>query len=390
MSKAEDWSSIPPEILAKIFLYVDQAAKLKCSLVCKNWNEVSQVPEIWRFVHLKFKVSDGRQELNFVRRFGKYFKKVVIEFDQANETQRAIANEVMDTIASYETESSVNSIIIKFIGDNPWLFTGEEFNASLINLLDKLKDRKHPNVLRSFDINDVQLVMKAGVSDALAKHEYLEEANIITNTLICTLVAKRCMNFAKGCRNLQVLNTHSVSVDNDILNELSTENRARLKYLTLVFKANDKYKPAISDEAWVTFVEKNPDVKVELKFDHNCPTTIIGTHISAVIPVHVLRLHTYTHCHEELDDAIEKCFEKLTHISLCTQPSNELNEALKKAATKCINLISVTVDCNVSDAVMEHYARTREDVTLTIQRREDESIVGPDTDLLPANAQPVE
>lgn len=148
MSKVDDWGNIPPEILAKIFLYIDQPSKLQCSLVCKSWNDVSQVPEIWRFIHLKFKVSDGNKELTYVKRFGKYFKKIVIEFDQSNEKQRSVANEVLNTIASYETESSVNSLTIKFVGENPWLFTGEDFYNALTNLLIKLKDRKPPNVLR--------------------------------------------------------------------------------------------------------------------------------------------------------------------------------------------------------------------------------------------------
>lgn len=225
--------------------------------------------------------------------------------------------------------------------------------------------------------------------DALSEHSYLEEVDITTKTLFCPLVAKRCMKFAKCCKKLSIFKTHSVSVDDAFMTELSTGSKVPLKTFALVFKSNDKYTTPITEEVWEKFVQANPNVQVELKFEYNCPVTIIQSHMAQSIPLTILNLNVDTHCHEELSKAIDLYFERLEHIMMTTGPSTELNEALIKAAKNCINLKSVEVRCKVSDETKDYYAKHRPEVQLIIDSTERNPVVGPETNLLPPNAQPV-
>ena len=45
-------SSLPPEIVEKIFLYLDVADIARLSCVCLSWREIANVDHIW-YTHIK-------------------------------------------------------------------------------------------------------------------------------------------------------------------------------------------------------------------------------------------------------------------------------------------------------------------------------------------------
>ncbi|CAD5115677.1 DgyrCDS4631 [Dimorphilus gyrociliatus] len=389
MPPSVDWENIPSEILAYIFLKLDQKSRVQCSLVCKNWNEVYYVPDLWRRLQLVFKSTDGQKEVEHIKRYGAHFKHVVLEVDQSNKRQREAVDQVLRAIASFKEKSKIESLTIKFTGQNPWLYSGDEMYRALMHLLDELKERKPPNVLRYFDVSGMQLVMKEDVLLKLAEHPYVETINIATDTLMSSLKAEHCLKPVQYCRRLTCFKAFAISIDDEILKEFCSEGRKPLKFLSLVFQANDKFKVPITDEVWISVLKKNPELKVEYQFDHNCSISIITSHLTPSIPISSVKFITYTHSYNELSYATTLYFQRLEYITIWTPPSDDLNSAIVEAAEKCQLLKSIDVKCELKSETLKFLKESRPDITFTYEATRDDSVVGRSTNLLPLNAQPV-
>ncbi|PIO39313.1 hypothetical protein AB205_0075430 [Aquarana catesbeiana] len=48
MSKSHDWANLLPDIILQIFQYLPLLDRAHASQVCRNWNHVFHMPDLWR------------------------------------------------------------------------------------------------------------------------------------------------------------------------------------------------------------------------------------------------------------------------------------------------------------------------------------------------------
>jgi len=266
------WNYIPHNILVDIFLLLSPSDRLHASLTCRSWNSCFHIPRIWSKFLFRFLEENDSNCLHCVEKFGSYMKTICIELNQYYPFNRTGACKVLSAVAKLP-ERRVQRLKIRFVGENPCLYAGQEFISALCELFGPAhEDIQVVNSLLHVDLSDMNVAFTGELLDLLSENNpLLETLNIQNKVLICQVQSSDMLRFVERCRRLRELCIYNYSLSEDVLLAFTADDRADLEHLSIYFRREDKFSRDIPADVWKKVTGKLACLRVTLGFDHTCP-----------------------------------------------------------------------------------------------------------------------
>jgi len=266
------WNLLPHNILVDIFLLLSLSDRFHASLTCHSWNTCFYIPRIWSKYSFQFLVEPNSDFLKSVDQFGSYMKTVCIELNQYYVCNRASACKVLSAFAKLP-ERRLQRLKIRFVGENPCLYAGQEFVRALCELFGPAHEDIHVfNSLLHVDLSDMTVVFTGELLDLLSENNpLLETLNIQNKVLICQVQSSDTLRLVERCRRLRELCIYNHSLSEEVLLALTADDRRALEHLSVYFRREDKFSRDIPADIWKNVTSKLLHLRVTLGFDHTCP-----------------------------------------------------------------------------------------------------------------------
>ena len=266
------WNVLPHNILVDIFMLLSPSDRFHASLTCRSWNACFYIPRIWSKFVFRFLIEPNIDFLQSVEKFGCYMKTISIELDQYHIYNRASACKVLSAFARLP-ERRLHRLKIRFVGENPCLYAGQEFISALCELFGPAHEDIHVvNSLSHVDLSGMNVAFAGGLLDLLSENNpLLETLNIQNMVLICQVQSSDTLRLVERCRRLRELCIYNHSLSEDVLLALTADDRHALEHLSVYFRREDKFSGDIPADVWKKVTSKLPRLRVTLGFDHTCP-----------------------------------------------------------------------------------------------------------------------
>ena len=310
--------------------------------------------------------------LNSIPKHGRNIKVVHIELDQAVQENRQNACRVI-TGLSEVSERRLQRLVVRFTGENPYFYAGQEFVDALSKLFGPVpRGATLIHQLKFVDISGLLVNFNDQMFDLLSEHHpALEKLNIQNDTLVCKVSPECMLRLVSRCRRLRELWLFNCSLSEDILLSLMEDDRVPLEHLSVKCRREEKYGNDIPAETWQLLARKLPKLRVTLGFDHTCPLYRVSQIMLPEIPVHVLRLETHTTIYDEINSATHFYRNTLEKVVLQTRSCRELDDALLNLSANCQRLRSIHVFCvlqkNTVEAILIQHPEIKENATYTLK-----------------------
>ncbi|XP_050391195.2 F-box/LRR-repeat protein 8 isoform X2 [Patella vulgata] len=299
----------------------------------------------------KFYTKADERYLNLLKQHGHHIRAVKIILDQHEKVNRENACQVLEILSKTENQK-VSSLTVEFNGENPLFYGGLEFIQSLKTFFNS--DATNAGLLTTVDLGGLWVDLTQELLDVLSSnHPNLQTLNIQNRSLICKIHPDCLVRLVGRCTNLTHLRLFYCSLSDEVLQALSDESRKPIQHLSIKCRRQENYIKIISPESWKSLVQKSPNLKVTMIFDHDCFQEKVSAILNPVIPVYDLRLETMAPVHDSINMAANSFAGSLEHVILRTRSSRELEEALINLVTTCRKLTSLDVYCAVTDDIIE-------------------------------------
>ncbi|ESN99922.1 hypothetical protein HELRODRAFT_83430 [Helobdella robusta] len=361
-----NWNDIPLDVLEIIFTNLSQGDRFRASLVSKNWCYVfNNSTDLWKNFRFSFLDEDKLEnQLKGLEVVGRLIRNLHIDVQPKVAACRESAVNVINYFAQ-QGKRQIRVLRIRFLGNNPLLYSGNEFNRALLNYFSLPKNvEKMQSHLREVDLSKLNINIDGELLTALSKNHSntLQKLYIHNCVLVETITPDHMKIVASRCHQLTHLGLHGYSIDDDVVSALiSPADRKKLERLIIFCRRDQKYVDRISSTAWASLVAHSPNLRVCLGFDNTCPLDAVAKVMRPEIPVSELFLETYTDLIKEIRLAIKHYKNTLTKISICCPPQHDdaLDVELVNLATNCTLLSSLHVFCVVSRCAIEEILRLK-------------------------------
>nr|XP_054748486.1 F-box/LRR-repeat protein 8-like isoform X1 [Lytechinus pictus]XP_054748487.1 F-box/LRR-repeat protein 8-like isoform X2 [Lytechinus pictus] len=295
------WSNLPNHILVYIFSFLNLSDRCQASLTCKAWSEIFGTPSLWRKFKFCFFTESDSCQLKCLDLYGSQLRNVCVVLNQKGEDNRKNACEVINRLAECP-DRRLQDITVQFTTDNPLFFKGSEF----LNSLALLFGPPAPSVtmhhqLRKIDLSQLELSISDIMLALIANnHPNLEVLNIQNHSINCHISTEHMLDLVRKCKKLRELSTFYKSVSDDVFKAFADADHARLEYLSLACRREEKYHKLLSADAWDILVASSPKLRVSLLFDHTIERHQIRYILHPQIPLTELAMRTMSELHHEV------------------------------------------------------------------------------------------
>lgn len=359
-----DWISLPTDVVVHIMSFLNSQDRNHAALVCQTWLDAYKNPLLWKHFNFWFLSPAHQANLVAARKYGRFMKKISLAVNQILEPNRKHACALLEEF-SRVAKRRLSHFKIKFIGDNPLFYSGQEFLHSLSVLFSAVPmDIEQPICgLQLVDLSEILVPIDDKVIDILSEnHPDLKYLDVQNNILVCKVTPACILRCVQRCKNLRDLRVYHCSMSDDILEAMSADDRASIEHLSIICRREEKYGADLQSDAWKKLAAKCPSVGVTLGFDHNCPYYLIPVIMKPEIPVRTLKLKTFAICHDDVNLAASYYRNTLTKLIINSRNSEQLEESLLNVARSCTRLRSLEVYCTISQDTIDEIFRLHPDM----------------------------
>ncbi|ELT89252.1 hypothetical protein CAPTEDRAFT_125923 [Capitella teleta] len=349
-----DWTCLPEHVLINIFTPLDMRDRNAAAQACDSWREAVLSPYLWR--HYNFKLHVGSRTSNHrflmcIMRYGSYMRDVSVEIDQGHAGLCHMGIVTMERFAALRNRK-LRLFRVSFIGDNDMYFSDEEYVETLCLLF---KSSIHSRSLEVVDLSELWVTYRDRLIDTLSKfNTELTELRIDSRQQQCKVSPLCIKRLIKRCRNLHTLHLYECNLTDRTLLKFTEDNHVPLKRLSITCHHEGKYR--FASETWMTLARSNPDLKVILKFQHDCQTEHVLEMIQMGMPVTEVHFMTFTYIYAEVNWVTECLKETLRVFKLRTplaRNAPQLHIALLKMADQCKRLDEMHVTCDLDKITVD-------------------------------------
>ena len=126
--------------------------------------------------------------------------------------------------------------------------------------------------------------------------------NIQNESLLCNVSPGCLLHVVDRCRQLKDIRVFQQTVNDDVLMAIARQHSS-LEHLSILFRGESRYTEEQSSNAWREISHRLPALRVTLCFKHTFPLNRICDVMRPEIPVRKLRMETFTHIIDELNQA---------------------------------------------------------------------------------------
>ncbi|KAJ7319917.1 hypothetical protein JRQ81_019428 [Phrynocephalus forsythii] len=347
-----DWGNLIPEIVLQVFQYLPLLDRARASQVCRKWNQVFHMPELWRCFEFELnqpatsylKATHPELIKQIIKRHSKHLQYVSFKVDSSKESAEAACDILSQLVnCSLKTLGLISTARPSFM-DLPKSHFISALTVVFVNSksLSSLKIDDTP-------VDDPSLkVLVANNSDTLKLLKMSSCPHVSPAGILC--VADQC----HGLREL-ALNYHLLS--DELLLALSSEKHVRLEHLRIdVVSENpgQTHFHSIEKSSWDAFIRHSPKVNLvmyfflyEEEFDPFFRYEIPVTH-----------LYFGRSVSKEVLGRVGMTCPRLVELVVCANGLRPLDEELIRIAERCKNLTAIGLgECEVSCSAFVEFVK---------------------------------
>ncbi|KAH0624476.1 hypothetical protein JD844_031952 [Phrynosoma platyrhinos] len=347
-----DWGNLIPEVVLHIFQYLPLLDRAYASQVCRRWNQVFHMPELWRCFEFELnqpatsylKATHPELIKQIIKRHSNHLQYVSFKVDSSKESAEAACDILSQLVnCSLKTLGLISTARPSFM-DLPKSHFISALTVVFVNSksLSSLKIDDTP-------VDDPSLkVLVANNSDTLKLLKMSSCPHVSPAGILC--VADHC----HGLREL-ALNYHLLS--DELLLALSSEKHVRLEHLRIdVVSENpgQTHFHTIEKSSWDAFIKHSPKVNLvmyfflyEEEFDPFFRYEIPVTH-----------LYFGRSVSKEVLGRVGMTCPRLVELVVCANGLRPLDEELIRIAEHCKNLSAIGLgECEVSCSAFVEFVK---------------------------------
>uniref|UniRef100_G1RA48 F-box and leucine rich repeat protein 21, pseudo n=1 Tax=Nomascus leucogenys TaxID=61853 RepID=G1RA48_NOMLE len=259
-----DWGSLPHHVVLRIFQYLPLLDRAHASSVCRRWNEVFHIPDLWRKFEFElnqsatsyFKSTHPDLIQQIIKKHSAHLQYVSFKVDSSAESAEAACDILSQLVnCSIQTLSLISTAKPSFMNVSESHFVSA-LTVVFINskLLSSIKIEDTP-------VDDPSLkILVANNSDTLRLLKMSSCPHVSSDGILCV---------ADHCRGLRELALNYYILTDELLLALSSETHVNLEHLRIdVVSENPgqiKFHP-IKKHSWDALIKHSPRVNVVMYF----------------------------------------------------------------------------------------------------------------------------
>ncbi|XP_030069286.1 F-box/LRR-repeat protein 21-like [Microcaecilia unicolor] len=338
-----DWGNLPDHVVLQVFQYLPLVDRARASSVCRQWNEVFHIPDLWRKFefelnqpatsYLKSTHPDLIQQI--IKKHAGHLQYVSFKVDSCTESAEAACDILSQLVnCSIKTLGLISTAKPSFMN-----ISKSHFISALTVVFVNSK------CLSSIKIDDTPVddpslkVLVANNSDTLKLLKMNSCPHVSPAGILC--VADQC----HGLREL-ALNYHLLS--DELLLALSSEKHVRLEHLRVNVVSENPGQTlfhTIKKQSWDALIKHSPKVNIVMYF------FLYEEEFDAFFREEMPVTHLY------FGRAVSKAMlgriglncPRLIELVICANGLQPLDEELIRIAERCKNLTAMGLgECEVT------------------------------------------
>ncbi|XP_033003829.1 F-box/LRR-repeat protein 3 isoform X2 [Lacerta agilis] len=326
-----DWGSLIPDVLLQVFQYLPLLDRAHASQVCRVWNKVFHMPELWRYFEFELnqpatsylKATHPELIKQIIKRHSNHLQYVSFKVDSSKESAEAACDILSQLVnCSLKTLGLISTARPSFM-DLPKINDTPVDDPSL-----KVLVANNSDTLKLLKMNSCPHVSPAGI--------------------LC--VADQC----HGLREL-ALNYHLLS--DELLLALSSEKHVRLEHLRIdVVSENpgQTHFHTIEKSSWDAFIKHSPKVNLVMYF------FLYEEEFDLFFRYEIPVTHLYfgRSVSKEVLGRVGMTCPRLVELVVCANGLRPLDEELICIAERCKNLSAIGLgECEVSCSAFVEFVK---------------------------------
>ncbi|XP_062982098.1 F-box/LRR-repeat protein 3 isoform X2 [Elgaria multicarinata webbii] len=329
--QSPDWGNLIPEIVLQVFQYLPLLDRAHASQVCRRWNQVFHMPELWRCFEFELnqpatsylKATHPELIKQIIKRHSKHLQYVSFKVDSSKESAEAACDILSQLVnCSLKTLGLISTARPSFM-DLPKIDDTPVDDPSLKVLVANNRD-----TLKLLKMSSCPHVSPAGI--------------------LC--VADQC----HGLREL-ALNYHLLS--DELLLALSSEKHVRLEHLRVdVVSENpgQTHFHTIEKSSWDAFIRHSPKVNLVMYF------FLYEEEFDPFFRYETPVTHLYfgRSVSKDVLGRVGMTCPRLVELVVCANGLQPLDEELICIAERCKNLSAIGLgECEVSCSAFVEFVK---------------------------------
>ncbi|XP_050805727.1 F-box/LRR-repeat protein 3 isoform X1 [Gopherus flavomarginatus] len=353
ISLSPDWGNLLPDIILQVFQYLSLLDRAHASQVCRRWNQVFHMPDLWRCFEFELNqpatsyLRATHPELinQIIKRHSNHLQYVSFKVDSSKESAEAACDILSQLVnCSLKTLGLISTARPSFM-DLPKV---SHFISALTVVFVNSKS------LSSLKIDDTPVddpslkVLVANNSDTLKLLKMSSCPHVSPAGILC--VADHC----HGLREL-ALNYHLLS--DELLLALSSEKHVRLEHLRIdVVSENpgQTHFHTIQKSSWDAFIKHSPKVNLVMYF------FLYEEEFDPFFRYETPVTHLYfgRSVSKDVLGRVGMTCPRLVELVVCANGLRPLDEELIRIAERCKNLSAIGLgECEVSCSAFVEFVK---------------------------------
>ncbi|XP_069508700.1 F-box/LRR-repeat protein 21-like isoform X2 [Ambystoma mexicanum] len=347
-----DWGNLPHHVVLQIFQYLSLVDRARASSVCRRWNEVFHIPDLWRKFefelnqpatsYLKSTHPDLIQQI--IKRHAKHLQYVSFKVDSCTESAEAACD-----ILSQLVNCSIRTLGLISTARPSFMNVSKTHFVSALTVVFVNSKSLSSVKIDDTPIDDPSLkVLVSNNSDTLKLLKLSSCPHVSPAGILC--VADQCY----GLREL-ALNYHLLS--DELLLALSSEKHVHLEHLRIdVVSENpgQTHFHAIKKSSWDALVRHSPKVSIVMYF------FLYEEEFDVFFQEENPVTHLYfgRSVSKEMLGRIGMNCPRLIELVVCANGLQPLDDELIRIAKRCKNLRAMGLgECEVSCSALVEFVK---------------------------------
>ncbi|XP_006899546.1 PREDICTED: F-box/LRR-repeat protein 21 [Elephantulus edwardii] len=347
-----DWGSLPHHVVLRIFQYLPLIDRARASSVCRRWNEVFHIPDLWRKFEFElnqsatsyFKSTHPDLIQQIIKKHAAHLQYVSFKVDSSTESAEAACDILSQLInCSIRTLGLISTAKPSFMN-----MSKSHFVSALTVVFVNSKSLSSIKI-EDTPVDDPSLkILVANNSDTLRLLKMSSCPHVSSDGILCV---------ADHCQDLRELALNYYILSDELLLALSSETHVNLEHLRIdVVSENPGQMPfhSIKKQSWDALIKHSPGVNVVMYFF--LYEEEFETFFKEETPV----THLYFGCcvNKEVLGRIGLNCPRLIELVVCANGHQPLDDELICIAKHCKNLTALGLsECEVSCSALVEFVR---------------------------------
>ncbi|XP_003473313.1 F-box/LRR-repeat protein 21 isoform X1 [Cavia porcellus] len=348
----QDWGSLPHHVVLRIFQYLPLIDRARASSVCRRWNDVFHVPDLWRRFEFEldqsatsyFKSTHPDLIQQIIKKHAAHLQYVSFKVHSGAESAETACN-----ILSQLVHCSVRTLGLISTAKPSFMNVSKSHFVSALTVVFINSKSLSSIKIEDTSVDDPSLkILVANNSDTLRLLKMSSCPHVSSDGILCV---------ADHCQGLRELALNYYTLSDELLLALSSETHVNLEHLRIDVVSENPGQTefhSIKKHSWDALIKHSPGVNVviyfflykeefESFFKEETPVTHLyfGHSVSKTVLGHIGR----------------NC-PRLIELVVCANGLQPLDNELICIAERCKNLMALGLsECEVSCSAFLEFVR---------------------------------